>query len=169
MKSSRRKFIATAFSGTVASVVAPVAFASKQQEQTVGQITKDAFVQKPAVSTPKRVVPSSFIIFPWGGMPDRSGGTWAGDPMEHGATLPTWTQSCAICTIADSIWAGSSAPGSGSLWSSSCGCFLPDFCERRFLYCVMMTFRSRQRWRWVAGFASLSEKICKSVFVNFFK
>ena len=36
-----------------------------------------AFAQKPADSVSKRVAPSEFIIFPWGGMPsEASSGTW---------------------------------------------------------------------------------------------
>jgi len=40
------------------------------------------FAQKPSDSAPKRVPPSEFVIFPWGGMPD--GSVWGG------ATNGTW-------------------------------------------------------------------------------
>ena len=40
-------------------------------------IVSGALAQPPAVSVPKRVTPSEFIIFPWGGMPGETpGGTW---------------------------------------------------------------------------------------------
>jgi len=45
------------------------------------------FGQKPADSTPKRVAPSEFVIFPWGGMPgDPSTGQW-GDLADMDAMM----------------------------------------------------------------------------------
>ena len=80
MTSSRRKFVATAISGTVASIVAPKALAGNLQEQTeTGQNTTNGNVSalKATETGPKRVAPSEFIIFPWGGMPDEpANATW---------------------------------------------------------------------------------------------
>ncbi|MCL2622131.1 MAG: hypothetical protein FWD31_00585 [Planctomycetaceae bacterium] len=46
-----------------------------------------AFAQKQADSTPKRVAPSEFIIFPWGGMPgDPASGQW-GDLADMDAMM----------------------------------------------------------------------------------
>ena len=77
---TRRKFIATAITGTVASVVAPKAFAgdlSEQSELNPIAMSDNNAAQKPAETGPKRVVPSDFIIFPWGGMPDEpANATW---------------------------------------------------------------------------------------------
>ena len=45
------------------------------------------FAQKPSDSTPKRVAPSEFIIFPWGGMPgDPASGQW-GDLADMDAMM----------------------------------------------------------------------------------
>jgi len=72
-KSSRRKFVATAISGAVASIVAPKTLAGNLPEQTESAptiINGNVSAQKAADTGPKRVAPSEFIIFPWGGMPD---------------------------------------------------------------------------------------------------
>jgi len=82
-KPSRRKFIATAISGTVASIVAPSVFAGEQPEKTSG-MTK---TPKTEDATDKRVAPSEFIIFPWGGMPGNpANGAW-GDLADMDAMM----------------------------------------------------------------------------------
>jgi len=60
MKYSRRKFIATAVTGVTASAITPVSLAAKQSNTNVSH-------QKAAISA--RVLPTEFIIFPWGSMP----------------------------------------------------------------------------------------------------
>ena len=80
-KSSRRKFIATTISGTVASIVAPTAFAGEQLKKAETKpaiMDKHVFALEEANTTPKRVASSEFIIFPWGGMPDNP--HWGGMP-----------------------------------------------------------------------------------------
>ena len=67
-KQTRRKFIATAITGTVASV-APTVFAGEKQVEPEVMLSNDTAVNK-ADTGPERVASSEFIIFPWGGMPD---------------------------------------------------------------------------------------------------
>ena len=74
-KSSRRKFIATAITGTAASIIAPTVFAgeqAKQPEVTSNNMNKHDSAGKKVDTGSKRVTPSEFIIFPWGGMPNNS-------------------------------------------------------------------------------------------------
>jgi len=65
-KSSRRKFIATAITGTAASIVAPKALAGKQHERQTGILSPE----KATDTTSKRATVSEFIIFPWSAMPE---------------------------------------------------------------------------------------------------
>ena len=60
MHYSRRKFIATAASGVAATAVTPMALAANQPGTNHASSTMESS---------RRVKPSEFIIFPWGGMP----------------------------------------------------------------------------------------------------
>ena len=89
-KQSRRKFIATTISGTMASIVTPMAFAGKLPEQTEANpsgMTGNYLSPNVADTMPKRVDLSEFIIFPWGGMPDTpESGRW-GDLADMDAMM----------------------------------------------------------------------------------
>ena len=85
LKSSRRKFIATTISGTVASIVAPMAFAGERSKlagaNSSGTTDRNAAAtnanRNATATNANRVASSDFIIFPWGGMPGNpASGTW---------------------------------------------------------------------------------------------
>lgn len=68
---TRRKFIATALSGVALSAVAPEAVAGKKPKLPVEKseiTTKNVYTRN--IPGPKRAVPSEFIIFPWGSLPN---------------------------------------------------------------------------------------------------
>ncbi len=68
MHYSRRKFIATAASGVAATAVTPMALAANQPGTNHASSTMESS---------RRVKPSEFIIFPWGGMPGApANGPW---------------------------------------------------------------------------------------------
>ena len=79
-KPTRRKFIATAITGTVASIVAPTVFAEGQPVQpaaTPANTNRLDAARNKADTGQERVASSEFIIFPWGGMPGApEDGTW---------------------------------------------------------------------------------------------
>lgn len=87
---TRRKFIATALSAVTASTSASVAFAGKRPQPPLPveksiYTARSAAVRKATNST--RVIPSEFIIFPWGGMPNTPAkGEW-GDIADINAMM----------------------------------------------------------------------------------
>ena len=111
-KPSRRKFIATTIAGTVASIVAPVAFAGERSKlagsnsagttdrsaaatndcnTTVTNADRNTTVtnanRNAAVTNANRVAPPSFIIFPWGGMPGNPANEPWGDLADMDAMM----------------------------------------------------------------------------------
>jgi len=87
---TRRKFITTAFSGAVASIVTPMALAKEQltkQEVDLTGIDELDSAHSLAETGPERVAPAQFIIFPWGGMPGNPATAPWGDLADMNAMM----------------------------------------------------------------------------------